>query len=98
MASDNRSTAPQGGFDEFLAAWRGARLQERLHDLPHDELRQRLERRAGELAELALRAGYRSQLAEAARPYRTLAEFVKALHDTRGNEGAMARGGGEDGR
>jgi len=65
-------------FEDFLAEW----CRSRVLTLSEQELGQLAESRGRELAELSLRAGYRVGLSELSKPYRSLADFVRALHTT----------------
>lgn len=75
-------------FAEFVRNWR----RERLAAPTDGDVEQFLERRGLELVELAMRNGYRSQLAEATRPYRSVTEYVRALHDAGPMESEASNG------
>jgi acetyl-CoA carboxylase carboxyltransferase component len=75
---DNRS------FEEFLQEWRASRIValggEASVSLTDRDLV--AEQRARELTELAFRHGFRDELSKAARPYRSVTDYVKALYDS----------------
>jgi hypothetical protein len=64
-------------FEQFLEEWR----KKALPTVTGKELHSVLEARARELSELAVARGFRAQLTNACRPYRTMREFVRALYD-----------------
>ena len=82
-------------FEQFLSQWR----KQELPTVTGDELNTVLDRRGRELSELAVVKGFRSQLTNACKPYRTMREFVRALYDTShhhqrnsdGKDGSQAR-------
>lgn len=63
-------------FEQFLERWR----QQALPTATGKELDAVQEKRAGELSELAVSKGYRTQLTNACRPHRTMSAFVRALY------------------
>jgi hypothetical protein len=70
-------------FDEFIHDWRASRVIALGGiGVPEGDRDRLFERRASELSELAIRHGYRQRLAEAARPYRGIVGYVKALYDS----------------
>ena len=64
-------------FDQFLEQWR----KQELPTVTGKALHAVLEQRARALSELAVAKGYRAQLTNACKPYRTMREFVRALYD-----------------
>jgi hypothetical protein len=64
-------------FEQFLEEWR----KKALPTVTGKELNSVLEARGRELSELAVSRGFRSQLTNACKPYRTMREFVRALYD-----------------
>lgn len=61
-------------FEEFLEHWR----KQSLPTASGRELDALLDQRGRELSEAAIARGFRSQLTNACKPYRTMSEFVRA--------------------
>ena len=70
-------------FDEFLEQWR----KKGLPTVTGKALDTVLDERGRELSELALVKGFRPQLTNACKPYRTMREFVRALYDASHHHG-----------
>jgi hypothetical protein len=74
-------------FDEFLARWRTAQIVALgTAGVDPADRRHVARTRAHELQVLALQGGYRSELAQAVKPYRTVISFVEALYESAEHE------------
>lgn len=72
MAEARKTTA----FEDFLRRW----VRQRLPRANGRETADALLKASRDLSEQAMAAGFAAELQQASRPYRTMSEYVNALH------------------